>query len=152
MQISAEKTKLMTNSTNGINTQIKIGEQNLETDDSFKYLGAIVSEEGSKPEIMSRIAQTTASLKKLKTIWRDRNLALSIKIRLMRSLVLSIFLYACKSWTLTAELEKNVNTMETRCFRNLLGVSYKDHISNEQIRTMIRQEIGHYDDLLATVK
>lgn len=30
MQISAEKTKLMTNSTNGINTEIKIGEQNLE--------------------------------------------------------------------------------------------------------------------------
>ena len=42
--------------------------------------------------------------------------------------------------------------MEMRCFRNLLGVSYKDHISNKQIRTMIRQEIGHYDDLLATVK
>ena len=42
--------------------------------------------------------------------------------------------------------------IEMRCFRNLLGVSYKDHISNEQIRTMIRQEIGHYDDLLATVK
>ena len=42
--------------------------------------------------------------------------------------------------------------MEMRCFRNLLGVSYKDHISNEQILTMIRQEIGHYDDLLATVK
>ena len=152
MQISAEKTKLMTNSTNSINTQIKIGEQNLETVDSFKYLGAIVSEEGSKPEIMSRIAQTTASLKRLKTIWRDRNLALSIKIRLMRSLVLSIFLYACEFWTLTAELEKKVNTMEMRCFRNLLGISYKDHISNEQIRTMIRQEIGHYDDLLATVK
>ena len=56
------------NSTNGIKTQIKIGEQNLETVDSFKYLGAIVSEEGSKPEIMSRIAQTTASLKRLKTI------------------------------------------------------------------------------------
>ena len=47
-----KKTKLMTNSTNGINIQIKIGEPNLETVDSFKYLGAIVSEEGSKPEIM----------------------------------------------------------------------------------------------------
>ena len=134
MQISAEKTKLMTNSTDGINTQIKIGEQNLEKVDSFKYLGAIVSEEGSKPEIMSRIAQTTASLKRLKTIWRHRNLALSIKIRLMRSLVLSIFLYACESWTLTAELEKKVNTMEMRCFRNLLGISYKDHITSRYVQ------------------
>ena len=42
--------------------------------------------------------------------------------------------------------------MKMRCFRNLLGVSYMDRISNEQMRTMIRQEIGHYDDLLVTVK
>ena len=135
--------QLMTNSTHGINTQITIGEQNLETVDNIKYLEAIVSQEGSKPEIMSRIAETTLSLERLKTIWRDKNLALSIKIRLMRSLTLSIFLYACESWTLTAALEKKVNTMEMRCFRNLLGISYKYHISNQQIRTMIRQEIGH---------
>ena len=109
-----KKPKWMTNSTNGINTQIKIGKQNLETVDCFKYLGAIVSEEGSKPEIMSRIAQTTSSLKRLKTIWKDKSLALGIEIRLMRSLVLSIFLYACESWTLTAELERKVNTMEMR--------------------------------------
>ena len=70
----------------------------------------------------------------------------------MRSLVHSIFLYACESWTLTAELEKKVNTMEMRCFRNLLGICYKDRVSNEEIRTMIRQEIGHYDELLAIVK
>ena len=30
----------------------------------------------------------------------------------MRSLVISIFLYACESWTLTAELEKNTQAFE----------------------------------------
>ena len=40
---------------------------------------------------------------KLKTIWNDRNIALSSKIRLMCSLVMSIFLYACEPWTLTAD-------------------------------------------------
>ena len=152
MQISAEKTKLMTSNTSGITTKIEIGGQSLETVSSFKYLGAIVSVEGSKPEIMSRIAQTTASLKRLKTIWKDKNLALSTKIRLMRSLVLSIFLYACESWTLTAELENKINAMEMRCFRTLLGICYKDHITNEQIRKRIQQEIGKYEDLLATAK
>ena len=71
---------------------------------SFKYLGAVVS--GSKPEILSRIAQATAALTKLKPIWRDNNVSLGSKVKLMRSLVISIFLYACESWTLTAELEK----------------------------------------------
>ena len=39
MEISAEKTKLMTNNTSGINTEIKVNGQRLETVTSFKYLG-----------------------------------------------------------------------------------------------------------------
>ena len=39
MEISAEKTKPMTNNTSGINTEIKINGQKLETVASFKYLG-----------------------------------------------------------------------------------------------------------------
>ena len=61
MEISAEKTKLMTNNTSGINIEIKVNGQKLETVTSFKYLGSVVTDEGSKPEILSRIAQTTAS-------------------------------------------------------------------------------------------
>ena len=152
MQISAEKTKLMTNSTNAINTAIKISGEKLETVTSFKYLGAIVTDEGSKPEILARTAQTTAALTKLKTIWSDRNIALSSKIRLMRSLVMSIYLYACETWTLTADLERRIQAMEMRCFRRLLGISYKDHITNEEVRNRIRQAIGTYEELLTTVK
>ena len=57
MEISAEKTKLMTNNTSGINTEIKVNGQKLETVISFKYLGSVITDEGSKPEILSRIAQ-----------------------------------------------------------------------------------------------
>ena len=68
MQISAEKTQLMTNNTNGTSTDITIDNKKLETVCSFKYLGAMVSDEGSKPEVLSRIAQTTAAVTKLKVI------------------------------------------------------------------------------------
>ena len=63
----------------------------------LKYLGAVVSDDGSKPEVLSRIAQATAALTKLKPIWRDNNISLGSKVKLMRSLVISIFLYACES-------------------------------------------------------
>ena len=49
MEISAEKTKLMTNNTTGINTEIKINGQKFETVTSFKYLGSVITDEGSKP-------------------------------------------------------------------------------------------------------
>ena len=45
MEISAEKTKLMTNNTSGINTEIKVNGQKLETDTSFKYLGSVITDE-----------------------------------------------------------------------------------------------------------
>ena len=43
---------------------------------------------------------------KLGPIWKDRYIFINSKIRLMRSLEMVIFLYACETWTLNAELEK----------------------------------------------
>ena len=65
MEISAE---MMTNSANGIQREIKVKGQKLGTVTSFKYLGAVVSADGSKPEVLSRIAQATVALTKLKPI------------------------------------------------------------------------------------
>ena len=76
-EISAEKTKLMTNNTSGINTEIEVNGQKLETVTSFKYLGSVITDEGSKPEILSRIAQTTAALTRLKPVWNDRSISVS---------------------------------------------------------------------------
>ena len=152
MEISAEKTKLMTNSATGIQRDIKVKGQKLGTVTSFKYLGAVVSDDGSKPEVLSRIEQATAALTKLKPIWRDNNISLGSKVKLMRSLVISIFLYACESWTTTAELEKRMQAFEMRCYRKLLNISYKDHVTNEEVRRKIQAAIGEYDELLTLVK
>ena len=103
IEISAEKTKLMRNTISGINTEIKVNGQKLETVTSFKDLGSVITDEGSKPEILSRIAQTTAALTRFKPVWNDMSISLSSKIRLMRSLVTLICLYAFESWTLTRE-------------------------------------------------
>ena len=80
IEISAEKTKLMTNKASGINTEIKVNGQKLETVTSFKHLGSVITDEGSKPKILSRIAQTTAALARLKPIWIDKSISLSSKI------------------------------------------------------------------------
>ena len=67
----------MTNNTSGINTGIKVNGLKLETVTSFEYLDSVMTDEGSKPEIFSRIAQTTAALKRLKPVWNDRSIALN---------------------------------------------------------------------------
>ena len=152
MEIGPDKTKVMTNNPNGFQREIKIKGQRLEEEENFKYLGAVISNEGSKPEILSRIAQTTAALSRLKIIWRDKTISLASKVKLMRTLILSTFLYACESWTLTAEIERRIQVLEMRCYRRLLNISYKDHVTNEEVRNRIQNAIGVHDDLLTMVK
>ena len=120
--------------------------------ENFKYLGTIISNEGSKPEILSRIAQTTATFSRLKIIWRDKNISLASKVKLMWTLILFIFLYACASYTLTAEIESWIQALEMRCYRRLQNNSYKDHVTNEEVRNRIQNAIRVHDDVLNMVK
>ena len=59
MEIGAENT-LMTNNTSGINTEIKVNGQNLQTVKSIECLSSVITEEGSKTEILSRVAQNSS--------------------------------------------------------------------------------------------
>ena len=152
MQISSEKTKVMTNNTNGITSDIKVDGKKVDSVAKFKYLGAIVTDEGSKPEVRSRIAQATAALAKLTCLWKDKSIRLSSKIRLMRSLVTSILLYSCETWTVTNDIQNLIQSTEMRFFRRLLNISYKDHITNVEVQNRIKQAIGPYQDLLSQVK
>ena len=133
-------------------TEIKVNGQKLETLTSFKYLGSVITDEGSTPEMLSRIAQTTAALTRMKPVWNDRSISLSSKIRLMRSLVTSIFLCACESWTITAELQRRIQAVEMSFYHKILCVSYKDHVTNKQGHAKIQQAIGPHEDLLTIMK
>ena len=42
--------------------------------------------------------------------------------------------------------------MEMRCYRKILRISYKDHVTNEEVLGEIQQAIGPHEDLLAILK
>ena len=42
--------------------------------------------------------------------------------------------------------------MEMRCYRKIPRISYKDHVTNEQVFVKIQQAIGPHEDLLTIVK
>ena len=71
MERSAEITNLTRNNANGIHREMKVKRQTFGIVPSFK-LGAIVSNDGPIPEILSRTAQASAALTKLTSIWRDK--------------------------------------------------------------------------------
>ena len=71
----------------------------------------------------------------------------------MHSLVTSIFLYACESWTLTAELQRRIQlqAMEMRCYRKILHISYKDHVTNKEVCAKIQQATGPHKEKDPTI-
>ena len=82
----------------------------------------------------------------------DKNISLPSKVKLMRTLILYTFLYACERWTWTAGIDRRIQALEMRCYRRLLNISYKDHLTNEEVRNRIQNAIGVQDDLLTMVK
>ena len=45
-----------------------------------------------------------------------------------------------------------MQAMEMRCYRKILHISYKDHVTNEKVRAKIQQANGPHEDLLTIVK
>ena len=66
--------------------------------------------------------------------------------------VVGLLLYACESWALTAELQRRIQAREIRCYRKILHILCKDHVTTEEVRVKIQQAIGPHADLLNIVK
>ena len=96
------KTKLTTKNTDGIISDMRVNGGRL----GEVGLGAVVTDQGSKPKVLSRIAHTTAALTRLKTLETTcKYISLNSKI-LKFILFVSVMLYSCETWTLTADIQK----------------------------------------------
>ena len=67
MEISAKKTKLMTNNTRGINTEIKVNGLKFEVVTSFEYVGSVITDEGFQRLRYSSDSTNTSSIDKVET-------------------------------------------------------------------------------------
>ena len=153
MEVSSEKSKIMVNSTKDTPANISMNGQQLEEVDAFKYLGSTLTKDGrSTTEIKTRISIATSAMARLTKIWRSRDISFHTKMKLYKALIVSILLYGCESWTMTAETTKRVQTFETKCFRRLLGIPWQARKTNEHVLAQITLLSGPQEPLVATVK
>ena len=129
----------MTNSANSIQSEVKVKGQKL---------GTVTSDTLEKLVQMMALnhrflkgCTSHCSLAKMKPICGDNNISLGQKVKPLFTLVISLFLFASESWTLTPELEKRTQAIGMRCYRRLLKISYKDHVTNEEVRRKIQQPL-----------
>ena len=53
----------------------------------------------------------------------------------------------CETWTIAADIERRIQALEMRCFCKLLGILYRNHITNEEVKARIGNASGPYEDL-----
>ena len=124
----------------------------LEMVNTFKYLGSSICSDGKcKAELKIRLDMALASLSRLTVIWKS-NISVGVKVKLYKSLVLSVVLYGCESWTLTADMERRLQAFEYKCYRRILRISYRQHKTNLYVRNKIEMYAGVQEPLLSLVK
>ena len=75
-------------------------------------------------EVSFRIASAMAAMARPNRIWRCTTIAFASKFKLYKSLVTSILLYGCDTWTLFADSEKRIQAFKTKYLKKLLRILY----------------------------
>jgi hypothetical protein len=138
MEIHTTKTKGMVVSGRGKQLDITHNGQRLKQVEQFKYLGSIKTATGDcTPEIKARIGMSKAKAVELDNIWKDQHINIVLKMRLMRAMVWSVFLYGAESWTIKVADRNRISSFEMWCWRRMLSVSWKQHRTDESILTQL---------------
>ncbi len=78
-----------------------------------------------------------AAYKKLHKILIANHISVGLKVNILHASVFSVLLYGCEAWKLCLDDECRLNSFAMRCYRQILGVKYHEHICNEDIYTRV---------------
>ena len=102
----------------------------LEIVTDFKYLGAWIA--SSESDLNIRKAQAWKACNSMDNIWKS-SLLRSLKIRLFTTTIEPVLTYGAEAWTLTSKMKKALDGCYTRLLRKALNVSWKSHITNQEL-------------------
>ena len=115
----------------------------------FKFLGSYKTSNGDcTKEIKRRIGMAREKAAHLDNICRDRNISRKLKMHLIKSLIWSVFSYGVEGWTVKKSDENRIQAFEMWCWWRLLGVSWREHRTNDSIL----EELNIQRELLPRVK
>jgi len=94
----------------------------------FRYLGALIAD--TIRDVNSRIGLAWSAAIELGPIWRS-GLEKRLKVTFFRSVVESVLLYGCETWSLTEALNLKLDGNYTRLLRYVQGIHWSEHITND---------------------
>ena len=100
----------------------------------FVFLGAKIDDSGScKGEILRRLALGRAAMTGLNNIWKDKDITITTKCRIVNALVFPVVLYGCESWTIRKAERRRIDSFELWCWRRLLRIPWTARRTNKSV-------------------
>ena len=119
-------------------TDFEVEGDRLEVVKDFVLLGSQVNEDArSRPEIRRRIALGRAAMGNLRHIMLDKTLAISVKVKIIQTMVFPMVTYGSESWTVMKEDRMKIDAFELWCWRRACRVKWTDNVSNKSILTWV---------------
>ncbi|CAM1330889.1 Uncharacterised protein r2_g3992 [Pycnogonum litorale] len=151
LSINVKKTKSMTISKQPIPPVCKltIGQKEIEHKSQFNYLGNYIASDGKiRTAVRCRIAIAKEKFQCMKQMFTNRNLSMKLKIRMLKCYIWPVLQYGCETWTLTSQLQNNIQAAEMWFLRRILRISYIDRKTNEEVL----QRAGTSRELLKSIQ
>lgn len=99
-----------------------------------KYLGAIISSDGTiDRELSARIQKASGAFNQLSNIWKNRNILTNTKIRIYFAAVVTILLYGSEVWNTTKKQLHRFEVFHQRCLRRILRIKWFHRVSNAEV-------------------
>ncbi|XP_037782014.1 uncharacterized protein LOC119578515 [Penaeus monodon] len=140
LKISRKKTEYFTMDTEGDQqSMIQIDGLNLKRVDHFKYLGAMVKEDGSiGREIKHRIQCGWNNWRKVSGVICDKRVLVKLKGKVHKSVVRPAMTYGLETAPLRKVEERKLDVAEMKMLRWMVGVTKIDCIRNNYIRGSLK--------------
>ena len=140
LELNLSKTKTMTIGNKNKTCHIKIEGVEIEHVSEYKYLGVIITQDGSAEiEIHNRLKAANKSFHALnKAILSNKLIKEETKITVYKSIYLPILIYGSETWVLNKNQQSKIQAAEMKFLRRARGVTKMDKIRSEQIRTDLK--------------
>ena len=100
----------------------------------FLFLGSKISADGDcSHKIRSQLFLGRKAMTNLDSILKSRDITLSTKVRLVKTMVFPVVMYGCESWTIQKAERQRMDAFELWCWVRLLRVPCLARRSNQSI-------------------